>query len=267
MSKYTLIGMLPRLLALGIVLQPTVSAAGPATIFSASFETVEPQNWTVLRNDIWVVDTTHPVAAESNFDGVAGNRFMLFGMGMGRGKIRFEFPTVVGKTYNLSYSHAATDTERGSEPPAFQVSFVSSVVAYFGKKKVLNHVGQEVEVDDTEVLEAEVHQSPVPGIRSWKIHSWNSASYSFVAKSGVTRVEFDTNQATGWASVGVLDDVRITTEPFAQVSPAPEGAKLEYAGKLQESTDLIRWTDVDPQPASPFLVQQEAGSRFFRVEK
>lgn len=267
MSKNTLMELLPRLLASGIVLQPTVSAAGPATVFAASFEAGEPQNWSVLRNDIWVVDTTHPVAAESNFDGVAGNRFMLFGMGMGRGKIRFEFPTVVGKTYTLSYSHAATDTERGSEPPAFQVSFFSSVLAYFGKKKVLNHVGQEVEVDDTKILESQVHQSAVPGIRSWRIHSWNSASYSFAAESGVTRVEFDTNQATGWASVGVLDDVRIATEPFAQVLSLVGVMKLEYAGKLQESPDLIRWTDVEPQPASPFLIPQEGGSRFFRVEK
>jgi hypothetical protein len=73
--------------------------------------------------------------------------------------------------------------------------------------------------------------------------------------------------ANGQASVGVLDQVLVTTDPFAEISIAHEGVKINFAGRLQESGNLLNWSDVSPQPASPFVFPKSPHPRFFRVEK
>lgn len=251
------------------VLLPSTAAAGPATVLSASFETGDPITWAVLKQNASPVDKASSFFTGSNFDGMQGQRFLLFGTGSNPGRILFELSTVPGKSYTLSYSCGATDTQRipTGSGQGFAVTFSSIVQAYHGKKTVLSHLGELVEIDDLENLDSRAHPFATPGEWNWRIHSWLPVSYTFVAKSNTARIQFETSLTNGMASVGVLDQVRVTTEPFAQAYPVAAGMKVDFAGKLEESNDLMRWTEIVPQPTSPLLVTPDGGSRFFRVSK
>ena len=254
---------------LWIAFGSTVAVGGPASVLNASFEVGEISSWTVVRQYADLVASNTSFFEGSNLDGVAGSRFLLFGMGSDRGKIRFAISSIPGKTYTLSYWCGATDTQRlpiGSGS-GFQVTFGSSVQAYHGKKTVIDHTGLPVEIDDLENLDFRTHTFSTPGTWNWRIYNWLPVSYSFVAKSRTTWIEFDTQFTTGMASVGVLDQVLVTTDPFTEISVSNEGARIDFAGKLQQTEDLLTWTDVSPQPASPWTITSAPGKRFFRVAK
>lgn len=243
--------------------------AGPATVLAASFELSETQTWTVQRPNAYPVEWNTSFFQESNLDGVAGDRFLLFGSGTNPGRIRFSIPTVPGKSYALSYYYGATDTQRlpiGSGP-GFQLTFKSSVKAYHGRITIINHLGQPVEIDDLENLDSRTHPISTPGVWNWRIHAWLPESYVFVAKSDTTWIEFETFTTNGMASVGVLDQVLVTTDPFVKISISDAGVKIDFAGRLQESGNLHNWSDVSPQPTSPFVFPKSNQPRFFRVQK
>ena len=246
-----------------------LASAGPATVLAASFELSETQSWTLLRQNAYPVAWNTSFFQESNLDGVAGDRFLLFGSGTSPGKIRFSIPTVSGKSYTLSYFYGGTDTQRlpiGSGP-GFQLTFKSAVKAYHGRITIINHLGQPIEIDDLENLDSRTHTISTPGVWNWRIHEWQQESYVFVAKSDTAWIEFETFSTNGMASVGVLDQVLVTTDPFARISISDAGVKIDFAGRLQESGNLQNWSDVSPQPASPFVFPKSDQPRFFRVQK
>lgn len=55
--------------------------------------------------------------------------------------------------------------------------------------------------------------------------------------------------------------------PSLTIQPAPSGEQeLQFQGILQSSTDLTAWTDIEPQPESPWhLSSSSISTRFFRV--
>lgn len=57
----------------------------------------------------------------------------------------------------------------------------------------------------------------------------------------------------------------ITRRGLALSPQSPAGARLSYAGTLQSSTNLTTWTDVWPQPVSPWSLPTTAGALFFRT--
>jgi hypothetical protein len=59
---------------------------------------------------------------------------------------------------------------------------------------------------------------------------------------------------------------QVVTLPRVSVQPA-SGGKLEitFTGVLQQSSDLRTWSDVVPQPTSPWQVPVGVGNEFFRV--
>lgn len=257
------------IVTVGTILVAPVASAGPATVLSASFEVGEVKAWTMLRQYADQVASNTSFFQGSNLDGVNGARFLLFGMGSNPGKIRFSLITIPGKSYALSYFCGGTDTQRipiGSGP-GFQLTFKSSVQAYYGKKIVIDHLGLPIEVDDLESLNSRIHPFSTPGTWNWRIYAWLPVNYSFVAKSSTTWIEFETTTTNGNASVGVLDQVLVTTDPFAEISISGSDVKINFAGKLQESGNLLNWSDVSPQPASPFVFPKSTQPRFFRVEK
>jgi len=245
----------------------TSASATPATVLWASFETQEVQNWTVQRTDPYPVYANSSFFQGSNFAGVDGQRFLLCGIGTNPGKIRFSLSTVPGRSYALSYYYGGTDTQRlpiGSGP-GFQLTFRSSVQAFHGRKTVIDHTGNPVEIDDLESLASQSHPISTPGVWNWRIYAWVHVAYSFVATSDTAWIEFETTTTNGMASVGVLDQVRVTTEPFAQISIKDNNVRIDFAGLLQESGNLLNWSDVSPSPTSPFVFPIGNQSRFFRV--
>ena len=259
MKRYTASVVLMALAATG-------AFADQAEILNASFEVGEAVSWKVLY-DSYPVTTTDRVMEGSNFDGVAGSRFMLFGTGRSRGSLQFQIPTVPGKEYVLSYFCGATDTQRFGDSGGVQISFRSMIFAFHGVKTKLGHDGEPIEYDQLEEIYFRTHEFNTPGLVNWRIYSWLPVSYTFIATSEETRVIFSTATTNGVASVGVLDQVRVTTEPFAQVSAEDIGLKLSYAGKLEESEDLISWSEVTPQPGNPYRFTPIGERRFFRVQK
>ncbi len=206
----------------GVIALSPVAGGEPAAVLSTAFERSETPAWTVQRQYADMVDKDSSSFEGSNLDGVAGDRFLLFGMGSNPGKIRFSVSTVAGKSYALSYSCGGTDTQRlpvGSGP-GFQLTFKSSVQAFHGKKTIINHLGESVKIDDLEFLDFRNHPISTPGIRNWRIQDWLPVSYSFVAKSEISWIEFETSATNGAASVGVLDQVLVRTNPFAEISIA-----------------------------------------------
>jgi hypothetical protein len=245
----------------------TSATATPATVLWASFETQEVQNWTIQRPNPFPVVASSSFFQGSNLDGVAGEGFLLSGTGTNPGKIRFSISTVPSRSYALSYYYGGTDTQRlpiGSGP-GFQLTFRSSVQAFHGRRTILDHLGNPVEVDDLESLAAQTHPISTPGIWNWRIHAWLPVSYSFVAKSDTAWIEFETTTTNGLASVGVLDQVRVTTEPFAVISIFENNVRIDFAGPLQESENLLNWSEVSPSPKSPFVFPTGNQPRFFRV--
>lgn len=66
----------------------------------------------------------------------------------------------------------------------------------------------------------------------------------------------------GWESFTQLIET-----PLIGITPSVEGMQIEHRGTLQESGDLNSWTDMNPQPASPWTVTIEPGEkRFFRIK-
>lgn len=58
----------------------------------------------------------------------------------------------------------------------------------------------------------------------------------------------------------------VVTLPQVSVHPAGGGTlSISYTGTLQSSTDLLTWTDLSPQPASPWHVTPGSGNEFFRA--
>jgi hypothetical protein len=55
-------------------------------------------------------------------------------------------------------------------------------------------------------------------------------------------------------------------EPSISINRQPTGSvEVSFAGVLQESDDLVTWTDVDPQPASPAPIPTVSDRKFFRT--
>jgi hypothetical protein len=245
----------------------TSATATPATVLWASFETQEVQNWTIQRPNPYPVDANSSFFQGSNLDGVAGERFLLCGIGTNPGKIRFSISTVPGRSYALSYYYGGTDTQRlpiGSGP-GFQLTFKSSVQAFHGRKTIIDHLGNPVEIDDLESLASQTHPISTPGVWNWRIHAWLPVGYPFVATSDTAWIEFETSTTNGMASVGVLDQVRVTTEPFAEISISEDNVRVDFAGRLQESGNLLNWSEVSPSPNSPFVFPKGHLPKFFRV--
>lgn len=245
----------------------TSATATPATVLRASFEAQEVQNWTIQRPNPYPVTANSSFFQGSNLDGVAGERFLLCGIGTNPGKIRFSISTVPGRFYALSYYYGGTDTQRlpiGSGP-GFQLTFRSSVQAFHGRKTIIDHTGNPVEIDDLESLASQTHTISTPGVWNWRIHAWLHVGYSFVATSDTAWIEFETTTTNGMASVGVLDQVRVTTEPFAKISINDNNVRIDFAGLLQESDNLLNWSNISPSPNSPFVFPKGSQPRFFRV--
>ncbi|NDV61719.1 hypothetical protein G0Q06_04585 [Puniceicoccales bacterium CK1056] len=107
---------------------------------------------------------------------------------------------------------------------------------------------------------------------------------SIVLSNGVLgRVPFDpsvpvsVNLVPGQHAVLVVssdpEDHQVGWESFTQLIETPlieftrhvDGMEIEYRGTLQESSDLNSWTDMNPQPASPWtFIFEPGGKRFFR---
>jgi lysophospholipase L1-like esterase len=55
-------------------------------------------------------------------------------------------------------------------------------------------------------------------------------------------------------------------ENFASITADEAGQlKIEFQGELQESSNLVRWQSLVPQPSSPYLLQTSAAHMFYRV--
>jgi hypothetical protein len=57
----------------------------------------------------------------------------------------------------------------------------------------------------------------------------------------------------------------ILNKPELKISLSGENIVINFLGILQESTDLVAWEDIDPQPESPLRIPIEGTSRFFRA--
>jgi hypothetical protein len=228
-----------KLLPLTFVAVMTLCASSyGATIFSQSFEPPLIQNWTLLKGSAGPVVVTDPQVAGSNFDGVDGSHFLLFGFGNNPGKIVFEIATVPGQEYQLSYTCAGTDTF--TLPRRVQnITFTSDVEAFHGVITVIDeHTGLPTQIDDLEDLASESHMFTVPGINNWKIYQWQVAQYDFLATSDVTRIYFDTPLTTALASVGALDNVTVATVPEPSAWLLLTAAGLSLAVRRQTLRSL-----------------------------
>lgn len=55
--------------------------------------------------------------------------------------------------------------------------------------------------------------------------------------------------------------------PLLEITRLPDHMQLNYRGTLQESNDLHSWTDLNPQPPSPWTFSLEPGEkRFFQIK-
>ncbi len=86
-----------------------------------------------------------------------------------------------------------------------------------------------------------------------------------ISPSGNTTV-FAT-RATRYAEYLAFAGVTLPVPPPPSVSilNTGSGAVLNFSGVLQESSDLQRWQDVNPQPASPWLLTTNTDLIFFRA--
>lgn len=213
--KPTLLNIL--VLSLVAILQSRVST-NAETAFEQSFEPPTVRNWTLLEGSVFAVSVGDPLLAGSNFDGVDGSGFMIFGFGNNPGKIYFQFSTLPGQDYSLSYACGGTDTWTQPRRES-RLSFTSAVVAYHGIKTVIDsHTGLPVEVEDLENLGSEENIFTVPGVANWRVYTWEKVNYSFHATSTVARVYFDTPNTTGLVSVGALDQVSVVGIPEPRIA-------------------------------------------------
>lgn len=60
--------------------------------------------------------------------------------------------------------------------------------------------------------------------------------------------------------------LRLENPPHVKVTTEEGSMRLAFEGVLQSSSDLKQWTDMEPQPSSPYLVTPTNGSLFFRVK-
>jgi len=66
----------------------------------------------------------------------------------------------------------------------------------------------------------------------------------------------------GWESFAEL-----VNTPMIEIISGLDGMQIDYRGTLQESSDLNSWTDMDPQPGSPWTLTLVPGEkRFFRTK-
>lgn len=73
---------------------------------------------------------------------------------------------------------------------------------------------------------------------------------------------------TGIMSAAADVCARIISQPFVQMTQfGPQSLTMTFNGVLQSSTNLQTWTDLEPQPTSPWLHQIGEGSMFFRVRE
>jgi len=253
-----------------LVLMPVATACGEVQVLlDESFESGSPPQWTRVTGDAYssyTVSKNNPSFVGSNFDGVTGDSFMLFGSGSNRGTIRLVLETVPGREYRLTYNCGGTDS--WSVPQKSQsLTFYAVINAFHGMKTVVNHVGQLVEVEDLEQLASKTHTFTTPGSSNWTIPRWESAELTFRASSSVTRIQFNTPTTSAMASVGVLDSVLVSALPFVSLKGSSSGLVLEYSGMLETSSDLKNWAPVAPQPANVSLLGTVNGTKFFRVAK
>jgi hypothetical protein len=110
----------------------------------------------------------------------------------------------------------------------------------------------------------------------------NSSSISYTFPSNTLTagtghdltIEFDAivssdpslTNSDNYAGYAATTDINIITRP--QINALRTGAntqEITFSGVLQQSTDLVQWTDVAPQPASPWRVMISNTNLFFRV--
>ena len=106
-------------------------------------------------------------------------------------------------------------------------------------------------------------------------YSWDSTTGAFSATALVdTSGEWGISGSSGIISVSgntlTLDGqfifARVATPPAITIErPSPASIRINYVGILQQTDDFIRWTDVSPQPQSPWIVPLDGSSRFFRA--
>ncbi len=106
-------------------------------------------------------------------------------------------------------------------------------------------------------------------------YSWDSATGAFSATALVdTSGEWGISGFSGIISVsgntltvdGQFTFTRVAAPPAITMDRLdPASIRIHYVGILQQTDDFIWWTDVSPQPRSPWIVPLDYSSKFFRA--
>jgi hypothetical protein len=85
------------------------------------------------------------------------------------------------------------------------------------------------------------------------------------------RLDFESIPNSG--EYALVDNISITgvQEPSLSIANAPDTQQIEisFTGVLQQSSDLgvsDPWTDIEPQPGSPWMITPSEGKMFFRIK-
>ena len=89
-----------------------------------------------------------------------------------------------------------------------------------------------------------------------------------VIDTGVYTLTF----STAWSKVAKVDAVSIIditpppTTPEIRISQSvTNGVQINFVGRIETSTDLVTWSALDPQPASPYLPSLSGNKQFWRA--
>jgi hypothetical protein len=58
------------------------------------------------------------------------------------------------------------------------------------------------------------------------------------------------------------------TAAYVSINTSGDQLEIEYKGTIQESTDLVEWSDMDPQPENPWSLSVNPGeAHFYRIKE
>jgi hypothetical protein len=84
----------------------------------------------------------------------------------------------------------------------------------------------------------------------------------------ILRYFFDSDANSVGTAFDLSEALENSSNPVVALSRASSGdILLDFTGVLQTSLTLDVWTDIDPQPISPYVIEidSESGSRFYRA--
>ena len=84
--------------------------------------------------------------------------------------------------------------------------------------------------------------------------------------SSLLRVEMFVRWHLGFAYLGFcIDNIELSRSPVIDFEFTEEQMMVDYAGVIQESTNMVQWVDMVPQPTPPFSLNTDEPVRFFRA--